>query len=173
MEFDAQRQKTEALTKKINSISKVFDQAEDVCSEDIQEFVQEKTKDVVLHKEDYHPIDVVTLEIMAQDFQHSREVLEETIDNGRRVLSVATLTLMDADEESKAGDTMAFAELTTAVLNGIKVQSQLYKDFSSVLLNLKKLKEGEGPGKVTNNVTINTNETISTVDLIAQLKDVK
>ena len=164
----AKNNKAEKLASKINELSKKFDIAEEVCSDEVAEFVEEKTQEVVLHKENYNPIDVMTLEIMADDFKHSREVLKETIDNGRRVLSVATLNLMDADDESKASDTMAFAELTSAVLNGIKVQSILYKEFSQVLLNLKKLNESDT--KVTNNLTINNTEVISTVDLIQKLK---
>ena len=46
------------------------------------------------------------------------------------VLENATQELLNAEGESKASNTMAFAELTTAVLNGVKVHSQLYKDFS-------------------------------------------
>jgi hypothetical protein len=170
VEFNAQQTKAQNLADKINKISAKFDVAEEICSEDVAEFVETKTQEVVLHKEEYHPVDVMTLEIMADDFKHSREVLKETIDNGRRVLSVATLNLLDADEESTASMTMAFAELTSAVHNGIKTQSTLYKDFSTVLLNIKKLNKDTELKNVTNNVTINTNEVISTTELIAKLK---
>lgn len=163
--------KAESLANKINNISAKFDIAEEICADDVLEFVEEKTLDIELHKEEYDPIEVMTLSIMAEDFKHSREVLKETINNGRRVLNNATLNLLDADEENTASMTVAFAELTSAVLNGIKVQSTLYKDFSNVLLNMKTLSGTgpTGPDKVTNNLTINT-ESISTVDLIAKLK---
>lgn len=166
---DSIDKKANNLADKINNLSKKFDIAEEICAEDVVEFVEEKTQEVVLHKEDYSPIDVMTLEIMAEDFKHSRETLKETIDNGRRVLNIATLNLLDADDESKASDTMAFAELTSAVLNGIKVQSNLYREFSNVLLNIKKLSSDETKKNITNNVTINS-EVISTVDLIKKLK---
>ena len=174
MEFDATQNKADSLAKKINDISKKFDIADEVCSEEIVEFVEEKTQDIVLHESQYDPIDVMTLTQMADDFKYSRDTLKETISNGRRVLQKATMNLLEADEESSAAMTIAFAELTSAVLSGIKVQSNLYKNFSSVLLDLKKLAEGETPqstkSNITNNVTINTTEQISTVDLIARLK---
>lgn len=171
MDFNAKTNKADSLADKISSISAKFDIAETLCGDDVLEFVESSTQDIVLHTEDYEPIDVMTLTQMADDFKHSREVLKEVIDNGRRVLNVATLNLIQADEESTASMTMAFAELTSAVLSGIKVQSNLYKDFSQVLLNLKKLDGTQQPSnKITNNVTINTSEQISTIDIIKRLK---
>ena len=170
MDFDATVNKSSALADKINSISAKFDIAEEICGTDVQEFVEEKTKEIVLHQEEYDPIDVMTLTQMADDFKYSRETLKEVIDNGRKVLANATLNLLDADDESTASMTLAYAELNKAVLDGIKTQTNLYREFSSVLLNIKKLGADLPGTKVTNNVTINTSEQISTVDLIKQLK---
>lgn len=161
--------KASKLASKINSISAKFDQAEAICADDVSDFVEEKTQEVILHKEDYNPVDVITLTQMADDFKYCRETLRETIDNGRRVLSVATSDLLDADDDSKASSVLAFAELNTAVMNGIKIQSQLYKDFSSVLINIKKLDEKSNvTNNLTNNVTVT--ESVNTVELIKKLR---
>ena len=95
MEFDATQNKADSLAKKINDISKKFDIADEVCSEEIVEFVEEKTQDIVLHESQYDPIDVMTLTQMADDFKYSRDTLKETISNGRRVLQKATMNLLD------------------------------------------------------------------------------
>jgi len=55
------------------------------------------------------------------------------------------------------------------VLNGVKVHSQLYKDFSTVLLNIKKINSENI--NITNNLNIKNTENISTVELIKRLKD--
>jgi hypothetical protein len=105
---------------------------------------------------------------MADDFSFSRTTLKEAISNGKLVLEKATQDLLQGDESTKASNTMAFAELTTAVLNGVKVHAQLYKDFSTVLLNIKKINEVEAPQVINN--TLNVVENISTVDVIEELK---
>jgi len=159
--------KVKSTQDKIAEITAKFDAAEEILSPEIVETVQTETQQIEDEKEKYDPIDVMSLKQMADDFKYSGEILREVIGNGRMVLEKATQELMLA-EDSKYEDTTAFAELTTAVLNGVKVHSQLYKDFSNVLLNIKKIYEGTTPKTVTNNLTIH--EDISTVDIIERLK---
>ena len=154
------------ITEKIKEISSKFDVAEQVLQE--SELIEDISKDVINHKDEYHPSDVMSLEIMAEDFKFNRNSLRESITYGKKVLERVAQDLL-LDDKGKATDTQAFAELTSAVLNGTKVLSQMYKDFSTVLLNIKKINESQTPQNVTNNLTIN--EPISTVDLIEKLRN--
>lgn len=179
MDKEAIDTKTSNLTDKINEISKKFDIVEEITSDDIVEFVEEKVQDVQLYESeivsDLEATEVINLENMVDDFKFVRDTLKELIQNGRRVLNNITLELLDADEDGRASLIMAFSELNNAISNNMKIYTNSYKEISTVLVNLEKIRttETQNPKKVTNNVTINTSETISTVDLIAQLKEDK
>jgi len=151
--------KAESVQSKIEAISKKFDVAESLIGEDVQELAEP----VLNHKEKYHPIDVMSLENMVEDFRYSRKVLKETISYGRKVLQKITL---DSLTEKKI-NTMGFAEVLNSLLQGVKVHSQLYKDFSTVLVNIKKLQDDDTPKDKEST----DRKPISTIDLIQQLKD--
>jgi len=159
-----------SVSQKIKDISAKFDFAETLVSSEVQAVVDSGVQEILVDKDEYHPIDIISITQMADDFRFSRETLQETIMYGRMVLERATQDLLLEDKEKKSGNTIAFAELTTAVLNGVKVLSQSYKDFSNVLLNMKKVQETDKP---TINNTINVTENISTVELIERLKQLK
>jgi hypothetical protein len=161
--------KSQSAADKIKAISAKFDLADELISADVVATLDSEVQEVVKNKQDYNPIDVMSLETMSQDFSFSRETLKESIVYGRKVLEMATQDLLLAEGDKKSGNTIAFAELTTAVLNGVKTYSQLYKDFSTVLLNIKKINTSDTPDTVNN--TVNIIEDISTVDLIERLKD--
>lgn len=151
--------KAKSIQSKIEEISKKFDIAETMISEDATELAEP----ILKHKEIYHPIDVMSLENMVEDFKFSRKVLKETISYGRKVLQKIAL---DSLTEEKKVNTMGFAELSSSILNGIRIHSQIYKDFSAVLLNIKNLKEE--PDKDSDKTN---KKPINTIDLIQQLKD--
>ena len=96
---------------------------------------------------------------MVQDFKYVRESLKETTDNGRRVLQSVTLDLLSEDDESRASLITSFAELNRAVADNMKLYMQSYKDISTVILNLDKVKRAaimSQPNSVTNNNLIVT-----------------
>jgi len=154
---------------KIKSISAKFDLADELVSDEIQVVLDTEVKVITDNQQEYNPVDVMSLKKMSDDFNFSRDTLRESIVYGRKVLEMATQDLLLADGEKKSGNTIAFAELTTAVLNGVKTYSHLYKDFSMVLLNIKKINTADTPETINN--TINITEDISPVDLIARLKE--
>lgn len=173
--------KAESLASKMNRITSKLtenlDIAEelDVTGDDIIEYVEEKTQNISLYKEDHKQLpDIVNLENMVKDFQYVRETLKETTENGRRVLNTVTLDLLAADEESRANLILSFAELNKAIATNMKLYINAYKDISSVVMNLDKIKSGEkvvqNPEVTNNNLHIHTHESISTVDLIKQLQ---
>jgi hypothetical protein len=163
--------KSQSAADKIKEISKKFDVAEALICEDVTDAIDNEVEIITEHKQEYNPVDVMSLQMMSDDFKFSRETLKESIQYGRKVLELATQDLLLAEGEKKSGNTIAYAELTTSILNGVKTYSQLYKDFSAVLLNIKKINKSETPsGPDTINNTMNVIENISTLDLIEKLK---
>jgi len=161
--------KVQSAADKIKSISAKFDLADDLVSDEVQVVLDTEVKVITDNQQQYNPVDVMSLKKMSDDFNFARDTLKESIVYGRKVLETATQDLLLTDGEKKSGNTIAFAELTTAVLNGVKTYSHLYKDFSTVLLNIKKINTADTPDTINN--TINITEDISPVDLIERLKE--
>lgn len=178
--------KADSLAEKMNRLTEKFSEhietAEElhVTGSDVIELVQEKTKDVSLYKEDtYVASEIVNLNNMVEDFRYVRETLKENIENGRRVLNSVTLDLLGCDDDTRAQLVVAFAELNKAIADNTKIYISSYKNIADILLNLDKIKKKEkevfeaehGVQNVTNNLTINAPDPISTVDLIKQLSN--
>jgi hypothetical protein len=171
-------QKSESLAAKMNKLTEKLTENLDVADEmilvgdDVVDFVEQKTQNIELYSEDLPVAEIISLNNMVADFKYVRETLRENTDNGRRVLNSITLSLLDSDDDKRASLIMSFAELNRAVADNMKLYIQSYKEISNVLLNLDKIKKSEAqdsPTSVTNNLTINSTEAISTVDLIKQL----
>ena len=166
------KDKSESLAEKMNKLTEKLELSEqlEVQGDDIIEFIEEKTQDIDLYKEDISPAEILNLENMVSDFKFVRETLRENTENGRRVLNAVTLDLLDSDDDKRASLIMSFAELNKAVADNMKLYIGSYKEISTVLLNINKIKQAEigGPTSVTNNLNITT-EAISTVDLINRL----
>lgn len=175
--MEAQKIKAESLAEKMNKLTEKFNIAEEILIEgdDIIEYVSEHTTNVELFKED---IETINLQLMVDDFAFVRETLKESIDNGRKVLTVITLDLLDTEDDKRASLILSFAELNKAVADNTKLYMQSYREISTVLLNLdkiKKEKEKNKPDVVNNTVNINnlsaeSIEQISTMDIIKRLK---
>lgn len=173
------KDKSESLASKMNRLTKTFTDNLEVADEmiitgsDVIEYVEEKTQIVKLYTDTSElNSEVLNLNNMVDDFKYVRETLKENTDNARRVLSSITLSLLEEDDDKRAGLVMSFAELNRSITDNMKLYIQSYKDISNVLLNLEKIKSGEvppGPQSVTNNLTINTPIAVSTMDLIKQL----
>jgi hypothetical protein len=173
--------KAESLADKMNKLTAKFDLAEELIldGDDIIDFVDEKTKKVDLYESETEnnsqelitSSDLINLNIMVEDFKYIRDTLKETTDNGRSVLNVITVDLLESDDDKRAALILSFAELNRAVGDNMKLYMQSYKDISTVLLNLDKIKKNEKSENinVTNNLNVVNNESISTVDLIKKL----
>lgn len=179
----------ESLSNTINRLNQTFAQAEQVCSDEVVEFLEEKqgvirsisesseTKDIIIDGEVLlSRAQVINLQMMVDDYKEVREVLLETTRNGRKILDNLTLSLMDGDDESRADDISAYSSLVSTINQSVKILASSYKDISSVLLNLDKL-DKPSPKNLTINgdVNLNTqntqnNQIISTTDLIKKLR---
>lgn len=170
--------KAESLADKMNALTDKFNLSEEMVTTgtELEAYIEEKTQDIILSEDDELTItDVVNLETMVQDFKYVRESLKETTDNGRRVLQSVTLDLLSEDDESRASLITSFAELNRAVADNMKLYMQSYKDISTVILNLDKVRRAAGiaqPSSVTNNNLIVT-EQKNTADLIKELSLLK
>lgn len=178
------KDKAESLAEKMNKITAKFgdslDNAEELelTGDDVIEIIHEKTKHIQLYEENQtgeiakakkFP-EVINLDNMVKDFKYVRETLKENTDNGRRILNSVTLDLLSADEESKADLIMSFAELNKALALNVKLYIGSYKEISSVILNLDKVKKVEKT--ITGDEKVIEGQVISTVDILKQLNNV-
>lgn len=170
--------KAESLADKMNALTEKFNLSDEMTTTgtELETYIEEKTRSIILSEDDELTIaDVVNLETMVQDFKYVRESLRETTDNGRRVLQSVTLDLLSEDDEARASLITSFAELNRAVADNMKLYMQSYKDISTVILNLDKVRRATiiaQPSSVTNNNLIVT-EQKNTADLIKELSLLK
>lgn len=167
-------QKADSLAAKMNKITEQLDLSEELLVEgsDIVEYVEDKTQDITLYEEKSYA-DIMNLQIMTDDFKYVRETLREVTDNARRVQNAITLDLLDTDDDKRAALVVSFAELSKAITDAQKLYVSSYKEMSTTLLNLDKIKKAEkaeGPKTINNTLNVTTAEPISTTDLIQQLR---
>lgn len=172
--------KAESLAEKMNKLTAKFDLAEELIveSDDIIDFVEEKThksellsSNIDLSVSDLSAANLVNLQLMVENFTYIRDTLKENTENGRRALNLITIELLDEDSEKRAENVLMFTQLNTAICDNMRLYIASYKEISSTLINLDKVKKNENQGKVTvtNNLNVVNNETISTADLIKKL----
>ena len=166
--------KAESLADKMNALTEKFNLSEEMITTgtELESYVEEKTQSIILAEDEELSVsDVVNLETMVQDFKYVRESLKETTDNGRRVLQSVTLDLLSEDDESRASLITSFAELNRAVADNMKLYMQSYKDISTVILNLDKIKKAAQPNTVNNNLIVSSQK--NTADLIKELSNLR
>lgn len=172
--------KAETLAEKMNKLTAKFDLAEELLveGEDIIDFVEEKThtsellsSNIDLSVSDLSAANLVNLQVMVDNFTYIRDTLKENTENGRRVLDLITLDLLDEESDKRAENVLMFTQINTAICENMRLYIASYKEISSTLINLDKVKKNENIDKVTvtNNLNVVNNETISTADLIKKL----
>lgn len=185
------KKKSDKLALRMNKITDEFTKNLDISDDldvqgdDIIEYVEEKTQDIVLFEEDSKDSKdsekamsnalatrIINLTNMVEDFKYVRDTLRENTDNGRRILNSVTLDLLDSDEDTRASLVQAFAELNNGIALNMKLYISSYKEISTVLLNLDKIKkeEAKNPTTVNNTLNINASEAVSTFELIKKMK---
>lgn len=176
MNEKALKDKADSLADKMNKLTEKLDLSEEllVQGDDIVEYVGEKTQDIALHTESSYA-DIMNLKIMTDDFKYVRETLKELTENARRVQNSLTLDLLSSDDEARASLIVSFAELSKAITDAQKLYVDSYKQMSTTLLNLDKIKKNEidDTSKTENHLHLHGSKAISTVDLIKELKNNK
>jgi len=173
---NAVESKADIMIDKINSLNTVFGQAELVCSNEITDFIDAKTRDVQLYSQelDFLTTDVISLELLVDDFKFTRDTLRETVTNGRKIINVLTLDLLGTDDDARAPMITSFAELVNSVNQSVKILSQGYKDIANVLESIEKIRKSKLSSPVKEetpqgNTYININTKESTTDIVARL----
>jgi len=171
-------EKSESLAVKMNKITAKFSDNLDLADElviegtDIVDCVEAKTQDIGLVSDDITPSEIINLSNMVEDFKFVRETLRENTENARRVLTSVTLDLLDSEDEKRASLIMSFAELNRAVADNMKLYVSAYKDISSVLLNIEKIKGADSPQTVNQNMFVGTTVK-TTAEIIKELGNTK
>jgi phenylalanyl-tRNA synthetase alpha subunit len=167
-------QKAETLADKMNKITEKFSDNLDTADEmvltgdDVLNSVEQKTQNPELYKESSTTTEIINLDNMVSDFRYVRETLRENTDNGRRILNIITLDLLAEDADKDRIELInSFAELNKAIAENMKLYIVAYKEISKTLLNIDNLKVDKTP----KDITPETGQTVSTVDLIKQLAE--
>lgn len=174
--------RAEALARKMNNITNKFkenlDIAEDmdVTSNDIIEFVENKTGNLPQTLDETSYLELINLNTLLQDFDYIRKTLRENSEQGRNIIKSLGVDITASDPEELAGLITSYAELNKSITDTLKLFIQAYKDISTIITNLEKVKNGFN--KTTNNLNITNisenpsgNLIATTADIIKQIKE--
>lgn len=174
--------RAESLARKMNNITNKFkenlDIAEDmdVTGNDIIEFVENKTKELPQTLDDTSYLELINLNTLLQDFDYIRKTLRENAEQGRNIIKSLSIDITASDPEELAGLITSYAELNKSITDTLKLFIQAYKDISTIITNLEKVKSGFN--KTTNNLNITNisenpaeNLIATTADIIKQIKE--
>lgn len=174
------KSKAETMAEKMNKLTQSLDLSEDLLVEgdDIVEYVEEKTKDITIADERSYA-DIMNLKVMTEDFQFVRSTLKEVTENARRVQNAITMELLGEDSEGQASLIVSFSELSKAITDAQKLYVLSYKEMSTTLLNLDKIKKAEKHEKGNeipsggNHVHFHSAEPLSPVEVLERLRNKK
>lgn len=174
--------RAESLARKMNNITNKFkenlDIAEDmdVTGNDIIEFVENKTKELPQSLDDTSYLELINLNTLLQDFDYIRKTLRENAEQGRSIIKTLGVDISASDPEELAELINSYAELNKSITDTLKLFIQAYKDISTIITNLEKVKSGFN--KTTNNLNITNisenpaeNLIATTADIIKQIKE--
>lgn len=186
--------KAEQISKKMNAVTQTL-MSNIKVSEDMQltgndviELVEETTKDVPLYSSDNQAslTDLINLQNLLEDFKYIRDTLRENTDNGRKILNLSTVSVLDganvdlgeelSEAENQTNLIQAFATLNHSITESLKLYITAYKEISNIIINLEKVKTSQLSDKTVNNTLVVNNskeEIISTKDLLKQLQSLK
>ena len=174
--------RAESLARKMNNITNKFkenlDIAEDmdVTGNDIIEFVENKTKELPHSLDDTSYLELINLNTLLQDFDYIRKTLRENAEQGRNIIKSLSIDITASDPEELAELINSYAELNKSITDTLKLFIQAYKDISTIITNLEKVKSSFN--KTTNNLNITNisenpaeNLIATTADIIKQIKE--
>ena len=174
--------RAESLARKMNNITNKFkenlDIAEDmdVTGNDIIEFVENKTKELPQSLDDTSYLELINLNTLLQDFDYIRKTLRENAEQGRNIIKSLSIDITASDPEELAELINSYAELNKSITDTLKLFIQAYKDISTIITNLEKVKSGFN--KTTNNLNITNisenpaeNLIATSADIIKQIKE--
>ena len=161
-----------------NKFKENLDIAEDmdVTGNDIIEFVENKTKELPQSLDDTSYLELINLNTLLQDFDYIRKTLRDNAEQGRSIIKTLGVDISASDPEELAELINSYAELNKSITDTLKLFIQAYKDISTIITNLEKVKSGFN--KTTNNLNITNisenpaeNLIATTADIIKQIKE--
>lgn len=165
------------LADKMNKITARFkenlDSAEemDLTGNDIIEYAEDKTKDLPKNLDDASYLELINLNTLLQDFDYIRRTLRENTEQGRAIIKTLGVDISASDPDSLAELITSYAELNKSITDTLKLFVQAYKDISTIITNLEKVKSGFN--KTTNNLNItNISDNSNGLDIVSTTADI-
>lgn len=165
------------LADKMNKITARFKENLDVADEmdvsgnDIIEYAEDKTKDLPKNLDDASYLELINLNTLLQDFDYIRRTLRENTEQGRAIIKTLGVDISASDPDSLAELITSYAELNKSITDTLKLFVQAYKDISTIITNLEKVKSGFN--KTTNNLNItNISDNSNGLDIVSTTADI-
>lgn len=179
--------KAEKLAEKMNSLTERFKENLNISDEmqltgnDLIQDIEVKVENIE-ESNDPDVTELVNLKNLLNDFKYVRETLKNNTENGKQLLNNICTDFISKPTELDGKMTMAdaemvsaFAELNKALVDNMKLFIQSYKEISTIIMNLEKIKSGvltKAPINNTLNITnvdTENGKILSTADLIREL----
>ena len=152
--------------KDLKNLDKLFETAEQISSDENFALIEKECQEVEvmpnLRKED-----IIKMDNIKDDFDLARSTLQTSIISAKLVLDKITQDVIEG-ETLNGEQTTGFAELIKSINDSVKQISNLYKDFTKTLNDLK----NSSQPKVTNNLIINTTKLIDDLKELNDIKDI-
>lgn len=165
------------LADRMNKITARFKENLDVADEmdvsgnDIIEYAEDKTKDLPKNLDDASYLELINLNTLLQDFDYIRRTLRENTEQGRAIIKTLGVDISASDPDSLAELITSYAELNKSITDTLKLFVQAYKDISTIITNLEKVKSGFN--KTTNNLNItNISDNSNGLDIVSTTADI-
>lgn len=165
------------LADKMNRITARFKENLDVADEmdvsgnDIIEYAEDKTKDLPKNLDDASYLELINLNTLLKDFDYIRTTLRDNAEQGRSIIKTLGVDISASDPDSLAELITSYAELNKSITDTLKLFVQAYKDISTIITNLEKVKSGFN--KTTNNLNItNISDNPSGLDIVSTTADI-
>lgn len=165
------------LADKMNKITARFKENLDVADEmdvsgnDIIEYAEDKTKDLPKNLDDASYLELINLNTLLKDFDYIRTTLRDNAEQGRAIIKTLGVDISASDPDSLAELITSYAELNKSITDTLKLFVQAYKDISTIITNLEKVKSGFN--KTTNNLSItNISDNPSGLDIVSTTADI-
>lgn len=165
------------LADKMNKITARFKENLDVADEmdvsgnDIIEYAEDKTKDLPKNLDDASYLELINLNTLLKDFDYIRTTLRDNAEQGRSIIKTLGVDISASDPDSLAELITSYAELNKSITDTLKLFVQAYKDISTIITNLEKVKSGFN--KTTNNLNItNISDNSNGLDIVSTTADI-
>lgn len=143
----------------------------DISGNDIIEYAEDKTKDLPKNLDDASYLELINLNTLLQDFDYIRTTLRDNAEQGRSIIKTLGVDISASDPDSLAELITSYAELNKSITDTLKLFVQAYKDISTIITNLEKVKSGFN--KTTNNLNItNISDNPSGLDIVSTTADI-